>query len=136
MLIPHPLIEIALRLLPKRFHDHVVVFGSAPLVFAGLSESLRDLDLLVSEDVFAELIAAGFSASEPAPGVALIQLENVEVYRAWPEANFDELHADARATAQSGGLRVVSLRHTLALKLATNREKDQRDIQLLRDALR
>jgi hypothetical protein len=107
------------------------------MVFAGLKPDVKnDLDLLVSEETFALITAAGFAPNEQKPGVPRIALaDDVEVFKTWLGVEFPETYAASAPRDGSRGLRVASLRHVLAFKLASNREKDQEDIALLRRAL-
>lgn len=60
---------------------------------------------------------------------------SIEVFKTWPGVTFEEVSSSAVVARGSHGFRVASLSHVLAYKLATNREKDQPDIALLRRAL-
>ena len=46
------LLDRALGALPEHLRDHVLVFRSAPMVFAGLKADVGDVDLFVSEATF------------------------------------------------------------------------------------
>lgn len=131
------LLDAAVAALPEDLRDHVVVFGSAPMVFAGLKPDVKsDLDLFVSDDTFNRMVAAGHSPDERRPDVPRIALApDVEVFKTWQGVTFPETHAASSPRDGSRGLRVASLEHVLAFKLVSNREKDQPDIALLRRAL-
>ena len=127
------LLDRATAVLPEHLRDRVVVFGSAPMVLARLKPDVNDLDLFVSETTFDELVAAGFPADQNKLGFLHIVLaDDVEVFKAWPGVGFDEVDAEAAPVDGSRGLRVAMLRHVLQYKLATNRDKDQADIEVLR----
>lgn len=108
------------------------------MVLAGLKDDVKnDLDILVADDVYGALLAAGFRSDELAPGVTRILVaDDVEVYKTWPGVTFSEVHASATSQPGSHGMRVAGLEQVLAFKLASNREKDKPDIELLRRALR
>jgi len=54
------LLDRALGALPEHLRGRVVVFGSAPMVLAGLKHDVGDLDFFVSERTFEDLVEAGF----------------------------------------------------------------------------
>jgi hypothetical protein len=56
------LLERAVPVIPPQLHDRVVVFGSAPMVFAGLKPDVMfDLDLFVDDETYRALLGAGFT---------------------------------------------------------------------------
>jgi hypothetical protein len=56
------LLDRAVAVLPESIMERTVVFGSAPMVFAGLKPDVNfDLDLFVSEHDYQVLLAAGFA---------------------------------------------------------------------------
>jgi hypothetical protein len=127
------LLDRARAVLPEHLRDHVVVFGSAPMVLAGLKPDVGDLDLFVGETTFDELVAAGFRANENQLGYLHVVLdEDVEIFQTWPGVGFDEVYAEAAPVEGSRGLRVATLRHVLQYKLALGREKDLADVEVLR----
>lgn len=129
------LLDRATAVLPDHIRDRVVVFGSAPMVLARLKPDVNDLDLFVTETTFEELVAAGFRADEKLGHPRIVLADDVEAFKSWPGVGFDEVDAEAAPVEGSRGFRVATLRHVLAYKLATNREKDQPDIEVLRRVL-
>lgn len=130
------LLARAVAALPARLHAGVVVFGSAPMVMAGLRPDVNDLDLFVSAETFTDLIVGGRPPDELRPGVPRIVLaEDVEVFKTWLGVEFPEVYAASAPREGSCGLRVAALRHVLAFKTARNGEKDLGDIEILRRAL-
>jgi len=132
------LLDRATQVLPPRLHDGVVVFGSAPMVFAGLKPDVTfDLDLFVSEDTYRALLDGGFTEDHDERGVPRIMVaESVEVVSTWPGITFDEAYARSSPRAESHGLRVAALEHVLVFKTISPREKDQREAEVIRKALR
>jgi hypothetical protein len=128
------LIDRAVSALPGHLHDRVVMFGSAPMVLAGLKPDVKnDLDLFVSAETFAELECAGFQCDTQRPDVPRVILaESVDVFRTWLGVTFPEVYAESAMHDSSRGLRVAALRHVFASKLASNRDKDHADLALLR----
>jgi hypothetical protein len=127
------LIDRAILALPRHLHDRVVVFGSAPMVLAGLKPDVRnDLDMFVSAETFAELKGAGFQCDEQRPDVPRIILaQGVDVFRTWLGVAFPEVYAESAVQDGSHGLRVATLQHVLKSKLMSSRDKDHADIALL-----
>ena len=131
------LLDCATQVLPPRLLDGVVVFGSAPMVFAGLKPDVTfDLDLFVSKDAYQALLDAGFAQDQDDRGVPRIMVaEAVEVVSTWPGVAFDEVYAKSSPRADSRGLRVAALEHVLVFKTISPREKDQREAEIIRKAL-
>jgi hypothetical protein len=126
------LLVTAAAAIPSHLRDLVVVFGSAPMVLAGLRPDVNDLDLFVSEDTFSELVAHGFRSDEPRPGVPRIVIaEHVDAFKTWLGVSFADVYAASAVHKSSCGLRVADLRHVYAFKTARNGEKDRSDIAIL-----
>jgi hypothetical protein len=131
------LLSRAVAALPESLRDRVVVFGSAPMVFAGLKPDVTfDLDLFVSGATYEALLRAGFAADRDERGLPRIMVaEAVEVVGIWPGVTFEEVFAAAAPRDGSRGLRVAALEHVLAFKTISEREKDQREAEVIRAAL-
>lgn len=131
------LLDRAVAALPAEVRDHVVVFGSAPMVFAGLKPDVTvDLDLFASDEAYAALLAKGFAEDADERGMPRIMVADaVEVVREWPGLAFAEVFAAAAPREGSRGLRVASLAHVLAWKAASAREKDRVEAEIVRRAL-
>jgi hypothetical protein len=132
------LLDRGIAVIPSHLHDRVVVFGSAPMVFAGLKPDVTfDLDLFASEETYEALLALGFVEDQDERGLPRIMVaEAVEVVSTWPGVIFDEVFAASAPRDGSRGLRVAALQHVLAFKAISAREKDQREAEILRHALR
>ncbi len=131
------LLDRAVAVLPARLHDGVIVFGSAPMVFAGLKPDVTfDLDLFASEDGYRGLLDCGFTEDHDERGLPRIMVaEGVEVVSAWPGVDFGEVHAKGSPREGSRGLRVAALEHVLVFKTISPRDKDQREADVVRGAL-
>ena len=131
------LLDRAVAAIPAHLHEHVVVFGSAPMVFTGLKPDVTfDLDLFVSVDAYRALLDASFVEDQDERGLPRIMVaEAVEVVATWPGVTFDEVLAASAPTEGSRGLRVAALEHVLAFKVISEREKDQREAEVIRRAL-
>jgi hypothetical protein len=138
MLLLDQLLDRAVAAIPANLHEHVVVFGSAPMVFAGLKpDVLFDLDLLTSVIAYEALLDAGFKEDQDERGLPRVMVaEAVEVVSTWPGVTFAEVLAASAPRDGSRGLRVAALEHVLAFKAISSREKDQREAELIRRALR
>jgi hypothetical protein len=80
------LLDRAVAAIPPDLHDRVVVFGSAPMVFAGLKPDVAfDLDLFVDDATYRALLHSGFQEDHDERGLLRIMVaEAVEVVSAWP----------------------------------------------------
>lgn len=131
------LLDRAVAILPARLRDGVVVFGSAPMVFAGLKPDVTvDLDLFASEDAVRGLLDGGFTEDHDERGLPRIMVaEAVEVVSTWPGVDFEEVHAKSSPREGSRGLRVAALEHVLVFKTISPRDEDQREADVVRKAL-
>jgi hypothetical protein len=124
----------AARLGPTR-SGRAIVFGSGPLLLAGLPRQPRDLDLFVAEDLYAELLAELGAEQRDDQGHPFLSLApGVEVWRSFPGVAWEQVAARSRLDSRSHGLRVADLSHVRSTKLALGRPRDMADIQLI-DAL-
>jgi hypothetical protein len=132
------LLDRAVATIPAALHEHVVVFGSAPMVFAGLKPDVMfDLDLFVSGEAYQAILGAGFREDQDERDLPRIMVaEAVEVVSTWPGVTYDDVLAASAPSDGSRGLRVASLGHVLAFKVISVREKDQREAEVIRGALR
>jgi hypothetical protein len=131
------LLDRAASVIPSHLHEHIVIFGSAPMVFAGLKPDVTfDLDLFVSEAVYLALLDAGFVEDKDERGLPRIMVaEAVEVVSTWPGVTFAGVFAASAPRSGSRGLRVAALEHVLAFKTISSREKDQREAEIIRGAI-
>jgi hypothetical protein len=106
------------------------------MVIAGLKSKTKDLDLFTNAETFDAIVTDGLVAEEERPGVMRIRLsEDISIYKTWPGVPFWEAYTHAGITRNSQGMKVASLHHVLAFKLARNEPKDATDIEHLRAAL-
>ena len=131
------LLDRAVAAIPAELHEHVVIFGSAPMVLAGLKPDVTfDLDLFVSVTAYEALLAVGFNADHDERGLPRIMVADaVEVVLLWPGLRFEDVFATSAPRERSRGLRVAALEHVLAFKAISGREKDQRESEVIRRAL-
>ena len=108
-----------------------VVFGSCPMAIAGIREA-KDIDLLVSEDVFAKLKETGWKVlyknSNDKPLVH-------DVFEAHDDWNFSSYNPTLEQLLVSavviGGVPFASLEEVRKWKAASGRPKDLADIKLI-----
>ncbi len=131
------LLDRAVAAIPPGLHGRVVVFGSAPMVFAGLKPDVTfDLDLFVDDATHRELLGAGFQEDLDERGLPRIMVaEAVEVVSIWPGVTFEEVLGRSMVREGSHGLRVAALEDVLAFKVISSREKDQLEADILRTHL-
>lgn len=131
------LLDRAVEALPLATRGRVVVFGSAPMVFAGLKPDVTfDLDLFVDDGTYRTLTGAGFKEDHDERGQPRIMAaDSVEVVRTWPGVTFDEVFPASAPQQLSRGLRVAALEHVLAFKAISTRQKDVTEAAVIRRAL-
>ncbi len=130
------LLDRAVAAIPPGLHGRVVVFGSAPMVFAGLKPDVTfDLDLFVDDKTYRELL--GFREDHDERGLPRIMVaEAVEVVSVWPGVTFEGVFGRSTVREGSDGLRVATLEDVLAFKVISSREKDQLEADIIRQELR
>jgi hypothetical protein len=131
------LLDRALAAIPAELHGQMVVYGSAPMVFADLKPDVTlDLDLFTSDAAYRALLTAGFAETRDERDLPRIMVaDQVEAVNVWSGVTFEDVLAAAKPKAGSRGLRVASLEHVLAFKAVSPREKDQREAEVIRRAL-
>ncbi|MFC8738976.1 hypothetical protein [Streptomyces sp. NPDC057176] len=128
----HPFIRELLTLnLPT---DDYVVAGSGPLLAHGLRQDVNDLDIVARADAW-KIAASMADATVPPSGHGLMVVlfgGDIEIFDRWlpgaPDA--DELIDSAEMVE---GIPFCPLPQVLEWKTRSNREKDMRDIQLIRE---
>ncbi|MFA5173611.1 MAG: hypothetical protein WC438_00330 [Candidatus Pacearchaeota archaeon] len=111
--------------LPK---NQFAVFGSGPLTIRGIREN-KDIDIIVKKDLWDKLIK-----KYQIIDFKKIDIENIEIYKDWkPWFNdVDKLIDDADIF---NGIRFVKLKYVLKWKEEFGREKDKKDIKLIKKYL-
>ena len=106
--------------------NEYAIFGSGPLAIRSLRENL-DIDIVVSENLWNNLIDKyGLSGR----GVCI---GNVDVYRDWFGMDIDDLIKNSEIIE---GFRYVCLNDVVKWKENTSRDKDKKDLILIRDYLK
>lgn len=108
-----------------------IVFGSAPLMRAGIRES-SDIDLFVTTQLYHTLHTAGWTEVEKHSGIHALQHGDVEAFDNWDFGDYHPNVADLLTrTSVVDGIPFASLADVRAWKTALGREKDIRDIALI-----
>lgn len=134
--------ELKLLNLPE---GEFVVFGSGPMEAHGIRKA-GDLDLLVTDKLWDELVAAG---NQPivddwdmidADGVSRkvhkekLNIGNIELYHTWPD--IEETPTEVINNADVfDGVRFGKLEYVLEWKRNFNRPKDKADVKLIEEYL-
>jgi len=111
------------------------VFGSTPMSVRGLRKS-RDLDILVSKDIFDKYKKMpGWGVKKLSSGDEGLENGKVEMFYTLGTEELDGREVIEGAEIIEGFC-FARLEKILAWKKAMNREKDQKDIALLKDYLK
>ena len=112
--------------------DQYVVIGSGLLDAWGLRES-HDVDLVVSEKLFATLARTEAFTQGTVHGDRILTADDYEIFDNWGEGgSFEELFAESIIV---DGVRFVSPSFLIAWKKGRDLPKDRRDIALLEERL-
>lgn len=108
-----------------------VVAGSAPMLMAGLIDSISDIDLVVDQAAWRQAVSVG----QPRVGLFgnhIVELDvggvQVEVFDGWLGATAEELIA---AAVEVDGCRLMPLDRVLESKRRLSRQKDAYHIDVL-----
>ncbi len=108
-----------------------VVFGSCPLAAAGIREA-KDIDLLVSKGLFAELKKAGWRVLHKSPTDKPLTHDVFEAHDNWNFSSYSPTLKDLLSTATIiDGVPFASLQEVRKWKLASGRPKDLTDVKLI-----
>lgn len=108
--------------------DKFAVFGSGPLAIRGARDS-NDIDIIVKQDVWDELIKE-YPLTDKYGGI--IEIREIEVYKDW-KPWFDDVNALIDDADIFEGIRFVKLKYVLKWKEEFSREKDKKDIPLIKE---
>jgi len=107
------------------------LFGSAPLAVRGIREC-RDIDMIVSEDVWEEYKKKGWAVAVAAHGSEYLSRDEIEMWKDWypGEWNVAEL---IQTSEIIDALPFVTLDNVVKWKKMKGREKDRNDIRLIEE---
>ncbi len=115
-----------LRALDLPPDEYWIVAGGA-MVLHGIREETHDIDLGCTKELADRLEAEGFPTERVADGGRRIVIgDEIEIYDDW---EFDHVEI-------IDGVPVLSIDDLIAMKQALGREKDQRDLELIRAFLK
>ena len=112
--------------------DKYTVYGGGILDAYGLRES-KDIDLVVTPDLFLELEIAGWERDK-SKHYNTLKFENIEVTYDWNLQDYDfrrSVKYLLKNSIEIGGINFVEPNEVLKYKKALMRPKDIRDIELL-----
>ena len=111
--------------------DSYIVFGSCPLAVAGIREA-RDIDLLVSGELFRILKTRGWREQHKGPNDTPLVYDVFEAHAHW---DFDSYTATVEQLLPGAmivrGVPFASLDEVRKWKAGSKRAKDQRDVRLI-----
>ena len=108
-----------------------VVFGSCPLAVAGIREA-RDVDMLVSKELFSELREKGWEELVKNPKDKPLTHDVFEAHDNWNFSSYNPTFEHLLSTATVvDGIPFVALEEVRKWKAASGRPKDLADITLL-----
>ena len=111
--------------------DSYIVFGSCPLAVAGIREA-NDIDLLVSERLFAELKNAGWQELSKSPGDTPLTHDIFEAHHHWDFSSYSPtLHHLLETATVIDNIPFASLEEVRKRKISSGRPKDLADIALI-----
>lgn len=114
--------------LPKNSY---VVFGSCPLAIAGLREA-KDIDLLVSRELFKKLKKMGWKELHKSPNDKPLVNDIFEVHDNWNFSSYSPTLKHLLTCAEIiDGIPFASLEEVRKWKAASGRSKDLADIKLI-----
>ncbi|HEX8946818.1 MAG TPA: hypothetical protein VF829_01210 [Candidatus Paceibacterota bacterium] len=107
------------------------LFGSAPLGIRNLKDC-HDVDIVVTEDLWNQYKAQGWEVRSMSHGSEFLCSGDLELWKDWKPGEWDI--AELIDTAEViDGLPFVMLDRVLKWKELSGREKDLRDVELIRE---
>lgn len=117
-------------------HGQYVVFGSGPLDIHGIRET-RDVDLLVTTQLYNQLKEQGWKEKEWGSGGTYLNKDIYEVDNSWSYGNYNPEPEEIIAIAEMhDGVPFAPLTEVVKWKQAFGREKDLEDVKLIRNFLK
>ena len=114
--------------LPKNSY---IAFGSCPLAALGIREA-KDIDMLVSRDVYTQLSEAGWQQINKGPNDTPLTREIFEAHDNWNFSSYNPSLEDLLSRAMiMGDVPFASLGDVRKWKTASGRPKDLADIELI-----
>lgn len=115
---------------------HYVLVGSSPLAVRGIREA-NDLDIAVSDHLWQILVESKKYKQVEKYGHLFLQASDVEIIKQLDWEAYPTTTEEAIRTAEIiGGYPFLNVSETIKFKTALGREKDFKDISLLREYLK
>lgn len=112
-----------------------VVFGSCPMALAGIRES-SDIDMLITPDLFTDLLKRGWKKHRKAPGDEPIVYGVFEAHDKWNFSSYKPTLDQLRASATIvDGVPFAALEEVKKWKMSSARPKDLKDVELINQYL-
>lgn len=110
-----------------------VVFGSAPLTFAGIREA-NDIDLLVSKDIFERLKKEGWREMDKGVNDKPVAHDVFEAHHSWDFSTYSPTLEEILSKAtEIEDIPIASLEDVRKWKMASGRSKDMADVRLIEE---
>lgn len=115
--------------------DQFAIFGSGPLAARGLRDC-RDLDIVVTEELWKELLKNYFPDTENQEKIILHRSRTtgeteIEAFRNWRPI-FSDVNSLIDSADIIDGVRFVNLENVKKWKTEMGREKDKADLELIK----
>jgi len=115
--------------------DKFALFGSAPLAVRGLRDC-HDLDLIMTDELWIDLQEHYYPDSENPNKIILLRSRisgetQIEAFKTW-EPWFDDVNELIESADIIEGVRFVNLENVKKWKEQMGREKDKKDLQLIK----
>ena len=111
--------------------DSFIVFGSCPMVIAGIREA-NDIDLLVSEEIYERLKNSGWQKVDKGTKDEPLTYDVFEAHKNWNFSSYNPTLQDLLATSTKvESIPFASLAEVRKWKVASGRDKDIVDIKLI-----
>lgn len=114
-----------LKIFSYNKHDYWVITGSA-MVLYGIKEQTSDIDMGCTSEMADQLEQAGYAYKITESGNRHFQYDEcTEIFENWLKDTVTEVE----------GIPVITLHGLLEMKQELGREKDRKDIQLIKDVM-
>lgn len=116
--------------------DKYVVIGGSALEGCGIRKS-SDIDICVTEDIYEKLKAKkDWQEVTKSDGLKVLQKDNFEIGTKWGYGKYNiNVKALIDTSVVVNGIRLASLDEILNYKKVINRDKDKKDIKLIKQYL-
>jgi len=110
------------------------LFGSAPLGIRGLRDC-HDIDIIVTKELWNECKGKNWEIKVGPDGTQYLWSDGIELWKDWKPGNWD-IEQLVKEAEVIDGLPFVRLERVLEWKKLSGREKDLKDIEMIKQFLR